>query len=154
MVLPLLGSFLASSFLPAMTGLSPLMAGAIGSGLGSLAQGDDFDEALANGVFSFMGGKLLGGMQKPLMGTQAANAITKASPVIPRNSLSPEIRIPSLPIIEKALPALLSQLPTPEIECHQMIQHHMDVFYRAIVVRGHSDRNFHLILQCAASPAQ
>lgn len=69
MVLPLIGSFLASSFAPAIagaTGLSflanPLTAGAVGSGIGSLLQGDDFDEAIANGLFSFMGGKLLGGL--------------------------------------------------------------------------------------------
>ena len=69
MVLPLIGSFLASSFAPAIagaTGLSflanPLVAGAFGSGIGSLLQGDDFDEAVANGMMSFMGGKLLGGL--------------------------------------------------------------------------------------------
>ena len=53
MVLPLLGSFLGSAFLPALAGTgatamlaNPLVAGAIGSGLGSLAQGDSFEEAL------------------------------------------------------------------------------------------------------------
>jgi hypothetical protein len=40
---------------------NPLVAGAVGSGLGSLAQGDSFDEALSTGVMSFMGGKLLSG---------------------------------------------------------------------------------------------
>ena len=49
MVLPLLGSFLGSAILPGMFGsLSPLAAGAIGSGLGSLLQGDDLDEAILN----------------------------------------------------------------------------------------------------------
>jgi len=68
MVLPLLGSFLMSSMAPALaagTGMAflsnPLVAGAVGSGLGSLAQGDSFDEALSTGVMSFMGGKLLSG---------------------------------------------------------------------------------------------
>ena len=49
MVLPLLGSFLGSALLPGMFSagaLSPLAAGAIGSGLGSLLQGDDLDEAI------------------------------------------------------------------------------------------------------------
>ena len=65
MVLPLLGSFLGSAILPGMFGsLSPLAAGAIGSGLGSLLQGDDLDEAIGTGLTSFMGGKLLGGLGK------------------------------------------------------------------------------------------
>jgi hypothetical protein len=65
MVLPLLGSFLGSAVLPGMfTGLSPVAAGALGSGIGSLLQGDDFDEAIKTGLLSFMGGKLLGGLQK------------------------------------------------------------------------------------------
>jgi len=67
MVLPLLGSFLGSALLPGMFGagaLSPLAAGAIGSGLGSLLQGDDLDEAIGTGLTSFMGGKLLGGLGK------------------------------------------------------------------------------------------
>lgn len=65
MVLPLLGSFLGSAILPGMfSSLSPLAAGAIGSGLGSLLQGDDLDEAIGTGLTSFMGGKLLGGLGK------------------------------------------------------------------------------------------
>ena len=65
MVLPLLGSFLGSAVLPGMfTGLSPVAAGALGSGIGSLLQGDDFDEAIKTGLLSFMGGKLLGSLQK------------------------------------------------------------------------------------------
>lgn len=67
MVLPLLGSFLSSALLPGMFSagaLSPLAAGAIGSGLGSLLQGDDLDEAIGTGLTSFMGGKLLGGLGK------------------------------------------------------------------------------------------
>ncbi len=67
MVLPLLGSFLGSALLPGMfTSLSPLAAGAIGSGLGSLLQGDDLDEAIGTGLTSFMGGKLLGSLGKEL----------------------------------------------------------------------------------------
>lgn len=85
MVLPLIGSFLASSFAPAIagaTGLSflanPLVAGAFGSGIGSLLQGDDFDEALANGMMSFMGGKLLGGLSNSVAPV-ATNASTNVS---------------------------------------------------------------------------
>ena len=96
MVLPLLGSFLGSALLPGMfTSLSPLAAGAIGSGLGSLLQGDDLDEAIGTGLTSFMGGKLLGGLGKEfaapnpdatglaklkdMVNPQMANAVTPAN---------------------------------------------------------------------------
>ena len=91
MVLPLIGSFLASSFAPAIagaTGLSflanPLVAGSIGSGIGSLLQGDSFDEALANGMMSFMGGKLLGGLSNSVspVATNPSSAVS-AGRVIP-----------------------------------------------------------------------
>lgn len=62
MVLPLIGSFLASSFLPGMTGMSALAAGALGSGIGSLLQGDSLEDAVTTGFTSFLGGKLLGGL--------------------------------------------------------------------------------------------
>lgn len=89
MVLPLVGSFLASSFAPALasaTGLgflaNPLTAGAIGSGIGSLLQGDDLDDAIANGLFSFMGGKLLGGMSKTPVSATAGSTV-EAGRIIP-----------------------------------------------------------------------
>lgn len=68
MVLPLLGSFLGSALLPGMFGggLGTVAAGAIGSGIGSLLQGDDLDEAIGTGLTSFMGGKLLGGLGKEI----------------------------------------------------------------------------------------
>ena len=37
------------------TSLSPIAAGAIGSGIGSLLQGDDLDEAIGTGLTSFHG---------------------------------------------------------------------------------------------------
>lgn len=87
MVLPLIGSFLASSFAPAIAGATglgflanPITAGAIGSGIGSLLQGDDFDDAVANGLFAFMGGKLLGGMSKTPV---AAGTNVEAGRIIP-----------------------------------------------------------------------
>ena len=61
MVLPVLGSFLAPALFPAM---NPLLAGSIGSGIGSLLQGDDFGDAIKTGLLSFAGGKLLGGLGK------------------------------------------------------------------------------------------
>ena len=62
MALPLLlvlgGSALAGA---GMLGtMTPLMAGALGSGLGSLAQGDDLGTAIGTGMLSYFGGKALG----------------------------------------------------------------------------------------------
>jgi hypothetical protein len=42
--------------------MTPLVAGALGSGLGSLAQGDDLGTAIGTGMMSYFGGKALGGM--------------------------------------------------------------------------------------------
>jgi hypothetical protein len=73
MVLPLLGSFLGSALLPSLAGTTgmaflanPVTAGAIGSGIGSLLQGDSLDEAIGTGLTSYFGGKLLGGLSKPV----------------------------------------------------------------------------------------
>ena len=73
MVLPLLGSFLGSALLPGLAGTTgmaflanPVTAGAIGSGIGSLLQGDSLDEAIGTGLTSYFGGKLLGGLSKPV----------------------------------------------------------------------------------------
>ena len=64
MALPLLlglgGSALAGA--GALGAMTPLMAGALGSGLGSLAQGDDLGTAIGTGMLSYFGGKALGGM--------------------------------------------------------------------------------------------
>lgn len=88
MVLPLLGSFLGSALLPGMFGgtLGTVAAGAIGSGLGSLAQGDSFDEAVTTGLTSFMGGKLLGGLGKEFtkLGEGASSADKLAGMVNPK----------------------------------------------------------------------
>lgn len=75
MVLPLIGSFLASSFLPGMTGMSALAAGALGSGIGSLLQGDSLEDAVTSGFTSFLGGKLLGGLGAAGKGSEAAKMI-------------------------------------------------------------------------------
>ena len=61
MVLPVLGSFLAPALFPTM---NPLLVGAVGSGIGSLLQGDDLGDAIKTGLLSFAGGKLLGGLGK------------------------------------------------------------------------------------------
>ena len=77
MVLPLLGSFLAQSILPGMVAsgsvlANPLVAGAIGSGIGSLLQGDSLEDAIGTGFTSFLGGKLLGSLGAAGKGAQAA----------------------------------------------------------------------------------
>jgi len=81
MVLPLLGSFLGSALLPSLAGstgmaflANPVTAGAIGSGLGSLLQGDSFEEALGTGMTSYFGGKLLGGLSKPVATSAQASS--------------------------------------------------------------------------------
>jgi len=62
-MLPLLfglgGSALAGA---GLLGGNALLAGALGSGLGSLAQGDDIGTAIGTGLMSYMGGKALGGL--------------------------------------------------------------------------------------------
>lgn len=88
MVLPLLGSFLGSALLPSLAGstgmaflANPVTAGAIGSGLGSLLQGDSFEEALGTGMTSYFGGKLLGGLAKPVA-TSATAGTTAMDPAL------------------------------------------------------------------------
>lgn len=64
MALPLIlglgGSALAGS--AGILGGNALLAGALGSGLGSLLQGDDLGTAIGTGMMSYFGGKALGGM--------------------------------------------------------------------------------------------
>ena len=83
MVLPLLGSFLGSALLPSLAGTgamsflaNPVVAGAFGSGIGSLLQGDSFEEALGTGLTSYFGGKLLGGLAKPVATSATAGTDT------------------------------------------------------------------------------
>ena len=87
MVLPLLGSFLGSALLPSLAGTTgitaalanPVVAGAFGSGIGSLLQGDSFEEAVGTGLTSYFGGKLLGGLAKPVAtSAQASSAALDA----------------------------------------------------------------------------
>lgn len=86
MVLPLIGSFLAQSILPGMVAsgsilANPLVAGAIGTGIGSLLQGDSLDEAIGAGFGSYFGGKLLGSFGAAGQGNQAAlqNSVSKVA---------------------------------------------------------------------------
>lgn len=77
-MLPMILSFLGSAFAPALAGATgiaalanPLIASSIGSGIGTLAQGGNFGDALKSGLGSYFGGSALGG----LMGGTAAGAL-------------------------------------------------------------------------------
>ena len=61
MALPLILG-LGGSALAGATGANALLYGALGSGLGSLMQGDDLGTAIGTGLMSYFGGKALGGM--------------------------------------------------------------------------------------------
>jgi hypothetical protein len=76
-MLPMILGFLGSAFAPALAGAtgiaalaSPLLAGAIGQGVGTAIEQKDLGAGLKAGLGSFVGGKLLGG----LMGSTAAGA--------------------------------------------------------------------------------
>ena len=77
-MLPMILGFLGSAFAPAIGGalgiasLSPLLAGAIGQGVGTAIEQKDIGAGLKAGLGSFAGGKLLGG----LMGSTAGGAAT------------------------------------------------------------------------------
>ena len=82
--LPLLGSLLAPSLLGAAgigASLSPLVAGAIGTGVGTIAEGGSLKEGLTAGLMGGLTGGLLGKMM-PVAGTDITNAageITQAA---------------------------------------------------------------------------
>jgi|TARA_R100001460_G_scaffold24263_3_gene48685 hypothetical protein len=85
MVLPLIFGALGSGLAGAgMLGGNALLAGALGSGLGSLAQGDSMDKAIATGLGSYIGGPMLSKVMGPVSGalanaTGASQAINAAS---------------------------------------------------------------------------
>tara|TARA_Y100000114_G_scaffold118778_1_gene113372 strand:- start:404 stop:1390 length:987 start_codon:yes stop_codon:yes gene_type:complete len=100
MVLPLIGGMLGAGLAGAgmmgLGGMSPLLAGALGSGLGSLAQGDDFGEAIATGLGSYFGGKFLGPMLgKAGIGMNPSTAVTMSQGV-PAFELGSAVASPSL----------------------------------------------------------
>ena len=106
MALPLLLG-LGGSALGASLGYGALLGGAVGSGLGSLAQGDDLGQAIGTGMMSYFGGKALGGMfgggadklanvpqqplvasQLPMSGSLAQNMISGGSPITAKAAIS------------------------------------------------------------------
>jgi hypothetical protein len=78
-MLPMILGFLGSAFAPAIGGalgiasLSPLIAGAVGQGVGTAIQQKDLGAGLRAGLGSFAGGKLLGGLMGSTAGGAAAN---------------------------------------------------------------------------------
>lgn len=100
-MLPMILGFLGSAFAPAIAGAtgiaalaSPLLAGSIGTGLGTAIQTGDIGAGIKSGLGSFAGGKLLGGLmgstaggalQQPLPGQSTlgvgANAMTTGTPL-------------------------------------------------------------------------
>jgi len=80
-MLPMILGFLGSAFAPALAGAtgiaalsSPLLAGAIGSGLGTAVQTGDIGAGIKSGLGSFFGGKLLGGLMGSTAGAAGAGA--------------------------------------------------------------------------------
>ena len=112
-MLPMILGFLGSAFAPAIAGAtgiaalaSPLLAGAIGTGVGTAIEQKDIGAGLKAGLGSFVGGKLLGGimggaaggaLSQPLAGQSVigtgANAMTAGTPltsaVMPPAAASP-----------------------------------------------------------------
>ncbi len=100
-MLPMILGFLGSAFAPAIAGAtgiaalaSPLLAGAIGQGVGTAIEQKDLGAGLRAGLGSFVGGKLVGGLmgstaggalQQPLPGQSTigtgANAMTTGTPL-------------------------------------------------------------------------
>jgi hypothetical protein len=97
-MLPMILGFLGSAFAPAIAGAtgisalaSPLLAGAIGSGLGTAVETGDIGAGIKSGLGSFFGGKLLGGLMGSTAGAAGAGAAGGALPpgVSPTTSIRP-----------------------------------------------------------------
>lgn len=90
MVLPLLGALMGPSLLgSAGLGLisSPLLAGAVGSGIGAALQGEDLEGILGAGLGTYLGGSLMGG---------AGAAGADAGGPIAQSAWTPEAATPGL----------------------------------------------------------
>ena len=85
-MLPMILGFLGSAFAPSLaaaTGIgalaSPLLMGAIGSGVGTAVETGDIGAGLKSGLGSFVGGKLAGGLMGGAAG--GAGAMTTGTPL-------------------------------------------------------------------------
>lgn len=127
-MLPMILGFLGSAFAPAIAGAtgiaalaSPLLAGAVGSGLGAAIQTGDIKEGLKAGLGSYAGGALLGGLMggaKGAIGGAApginlpANAVPGASGVagLPMKADLANIGSAAAPMSAPAAPGLMQSL--------------------------------------------
>ena len=104
MLLGLLGSGLAGTGALGgiAAGLSPLAAGAIGSGLGSFIETGDLGDGIKSGLMSFAGGKLMGSIMNSASpgalgaGTQTPSAAAASASLAPETSIRPMPRPDSL----------------------------------------------------------
>jgi hypothetical protein len=113
MLMGLLGSGLAGTGALGgiAAGLSPLAAGAIGSGLGSFIETGDLGEGIKSGLMSFAGGKMMGSLMNSTAGAAGAGAagVTPPpgqSPMAPTSSIRPG------PTISGPAAAGVASLPT------------------------------------------
>jgi len=94
-MLPMILGFLGSAFAPAIGGalgiasLSPLLAGAIGQGVGTAIEQGDIGAGLKAGLGSFAGGKLLGGLMGSTAGAAAAGQGALPPGQFPMTSIRP-----------------------------------------------------------------
>jgi len=107
-MLPMILGFLGSAFAPAIAGAtgiaalaSPLLAGAIGQGVGTAIEQRDLGAGLRAGLGSFVGGKLLGG----LMGSTAGGAAAAQGALPPGQSPMTSMR---------PMPSAYSAPPAPQ----------------------------------------
>lgn len=94
MVLPLIGGLIGSSLAAGgMMSMSPLLASALGSGIGAFIETGDPKDALTAGATGYLGGSMLGGMAGNALGAGSSAAPTQMAGYGPGISYSP----PSLP---------------------------------------------------------
>lgn len=112
-MLPMILGFLGSAFAPAIAGAtgiaalaSPLLAGAIGQGVGTAIEQKDLGAGLKAGLGSFVGGKLLGGLMGSTAAPTAANAAQASAAGLPARAAMPgPIRPVGLPTTPAAAAA-------------------------------------------------
>lgn len=112
-MLPMILGFLGSAFAPAIAGAtgiaalaSPLLAGAVGQGLGTAIQQKDLGAGLKAGLGSFVGGKLVGGLMGSTAAPTAANAAQASAAGLPARAAMPgPIRPVGLPTTPAAAAA-------------------------------------------------
>jgi len=94
-MLPMILGFLGSAFAPAigsalgLASLTPLIAGAVGQGLGTAIEQRDLGAGLKAGLGSFVGGKLLGGLMGSTAGGALQQPLPGQSPMAPATSIRP-----------------------------------------------------------------